>query len=361
VTRCVDGGTPLAVAQRSATAYGVSMTWMIYGANGYTGELVARLAVTRGERPVLAGRNAAAVGALATSLGLDAKVVDLADTAALHAALDGVDAVAHCAGPFVRTAKPMVDACLATGTHYLDVTGEPDVFEAVLARDAEAKAAGITLLTGGGYDVVPTDCLAGLLAAELPDATTLEIAFRAGGGLSRGTALTGLDMVAAGALRRVGGKLVRGPLGEPKREVTFPSGARTVGAITWGDVVTAYHSTGIGDITVYGSVPRATAATRLLRFAPFRALAARAVRRGPAGPSAEVRAKTKVEIHAEVRSASGSRHGVLVGPNGYDITADAVVREIPLLAGVKPGAHTPATALGPGFVRSLTGVTVDLS
>ena len=126
------------------------MTWMIYGANGYTGELVARLAVARGERPVLAGRNAAAVGAL----------------------LEEVDAVAHCAGPFVWTAKPMVDACLATGTHYVDVTGEPDVFEAVLARDAEAAAAGITLLTGGGFDVVPTDCLAGLLAAELPDATS---------------------------------------------------------------------------------------------------------------------------------------------------------------------------------------------
>jgi saccharopine dehydrogenase (NAD+, L-lysine-forming) len=336
------------------------MSWMIYGANGYTGEMVARLAAARGERPVLAGRNAAAVGALATSLGLDAKVVDLANPTALQAALAEVDAVAHCAGPFTRTAKPMVDACLATGTHYVDVTGEPDVFEAVLARDADAKAAGVTLLTGGGFDVVPTDCLAGLLAAELPDATELEIAFRAGGGLSRGTALTGLDIATAGALRRVDGKLVRGPLGSPTREVTYPSGTRTVGAITWGDVVTAYHSTGIPTITVFGSVRTVTAASRLLRFAPFRALAARAVRRGPAGPSAEVRAKTKVEIYAEVRSPSGERHGTLTGPNGYDITADAVVREIPLLAGVAPGAYTPATALGPDFVRSLTGVTVTL-
>jgi saccharopine dehydrogenase (NAD+, L-lysine-forming) len=336
------------------------MTWMIYGANGYTGELVARLAVARGEHPVLAGRNAEAIGALATSLRLDAKIFDLANTAALREALGEVDAVAHCAGPFIRTARPMVDACIATGTHYVDVTGEPEVFEAVLARGGEAAAAGVTLLTGGGFDVVPTDCLAALLAAELPGATALEIAFRAGGGLSRGTALTGLSSVSRGALRRVDGKLVRGPLGEPAREVEFPSRARTVGAITWGDVVTAYHSTGIPNITVYSSLPKATVAARLLGLAPLRAIAARGIRRRPPGPTAQVRAATGVEVVAEVRSPSGSRRGVLTGPNAYDITADAVVREIPLLAGAPPGAHTPATALGPDFVRTLSGVTLTL-
>jgi short subunit dehydrogenase-like uncharacterized protein len=336
------------------------MTWMIYGANGYTGELVARLAVARGEHPVLAGRSAAAIGALATSLRLDAKIFDLTNTAALHEALGEVDAVAHCAGPFIRTARPMVDACIATGTHYVDVTGEPEVFETVLARDADAAGAGITLLTGGGFDVVPTDCLAALLAAELPDATTLEIAFRAGGGFSRGTALTALSMVAGGALRRVDGRLVRGRLGAPTREVAFPSGTRTVGAITWGDVVTAYHSTGIPNITVYRPLPKATVAARLLRVAPFRALAARAVRRRPPGPPAQVRARTRVEVVAEVRSPSGFRRGVLTGPNAYDITADAVVREIPLLAAARPGAHTPATALGPTFVDQLSGVTVTV-
>jgi saccharopine dehydrogenase (NAD+, L-lysine-forming) len=336
------------------------MRWMIYGANGYTGELVARRAARRGERPVLAGRNAGAVGALATSLGLDAAIVDLTNTAALLEALGQVDAVAHCAGPFVRTAAPMVDACLATGTHYLDVTGEPEVFEAVLGRDAEARAAGITLLTGGGYDVVPTDCLAALLAAEMPDATSLEIAFRAGGGLSRGTALTGLDIATRGALRRVDGALVRGPLGEPSRAVAFPSRTRTVGAVTWGDVVTAYHSTGIPTITVYSTLPKATVATRLLRLPPVRALAARAIRRGPAGPSEQVRARTRVEIYAEVRSASAARHAILTGPNVYDITADAVVRAVPLLPAAPAGAHTPATALGPDFVRTLDGVTVEI-
>jgi saccharopine dehydrogenase (NAD+, L-lysine-forming) len=346
------------------------MAWMIYGANGYTGELVARRAVSRGERPVLAGRNGAAVSALAAELGLDAVAVDLTDGAGLRTALGGVDVVAHCAGPFSRTSAPMVDVCLATGTHYLDVTGEMPVFEAVLARDAEAVAAQVVLLSGAGFDVVPTDCLAGLLAAALPDAVSLELAFHAPGGMSRGTMLTSLNFAGGGTVSRVGGVLRRTPLGEPSRTVPFPSGTRTVGAITWGDVVTAYHSTGIGEITVYTSLPvrgpMAAVGGRLLKYAPVREFLRAAVRRGAPGPSAQVRARTRSQIWAEVRSATGRRSGTLTGPNAYDLTADAVVRAAVRLAGqgpgvgAKPGAHTPATAFGPDFVRELDGVTVTL-
>jgi saccharopine dehydrogenase (NAD+, L-lysine-forming) len=111
---------------------------------------------------------------------------------------------------------------------------------------------------------------------------------------------------------------------------------------------------------VFSYVPKASIGLKLLRFAPFRALAARGIRRGAAGPSAQVRAATKVEVFAEVTSPTGVRRALLTGPNGYDITADAVVREIPLLAGAKAGAHTPATAFGPDFVRSLDGVSVTM-
>jgi saccharopine dehydrogenase (NAD+, L-lysine-forming) len=261
----------------------------------------------------------------------------------------------------------MIDACLATGTHYVDVTGETPVFEAVLGRHAEAVAAAVVLLTGGGFDVVPTDCLAGLLAAALPDARSLEIAFRAPGGMSRGTALTGLDIAAGGAQRRVGGVLRPTPFGEPSRQVPFPSGSRTVGAITWGDVVTAYHSTGIADITTYTTLPAPGVAVSLgrtlLRYAPVREFAAGFLRRRPPGPSPKVRAATSVEVWAEVRSSTGSRAGTLTGPNAYDLTADAAVRAAVRLAGgaaAVPGAHTPATAFGPDFVRELDGVRVTL-
>ncbi|MEV0716245.1 saccharopine dehydrogenase NADP-binding domain-containing protein [Asanoa sp. NPDC050611] len=342
--------------------------WMIYGANGYTGELVARLAAGRGDRPVLAGRNAAAIRALADELGLDHVIFDLREPIATRRALADVDLVAHCAGPFVATSGPMVDACLGTGTHYIDVTGEHAVFEAVLARSAEAEAAGVVLLTGGGFDVVPTDCLANLLHAALPDATALELAFSAPGGMSRGTATTGLATSARGAFRRVAGVMVPTPMGTPARDVPFPSKVRRVGAVPWGDLVTAHHSTRIGDIVVYTRVPAPSLTSRLLRFAPFRALAARAIKRQPPGPSPETRAATKCEVWGEVRNAAGeTRSATLTGPNAYDLTADAVHRAAEhLLAGtggrrggaVAPGAHTPGTAFGPDFLTGLDQVTV---
>jgi short subunit dehydrogenase-like uncharacterized protein len=134
--------------------------WLIYGANGYTGALTAQMAVERGMRPILAGRNTAAVGALAQRLGLAARSAALDDPQALDRMLAGCHAVLHCAGPFVHTAKPMADACLRNGVHYLDITGEISVFEALAARYAEARSAGVMLLPGAGFDVVPSDCLA---------------------------------------------------------------------------------------------------------------------------------------------------------------------------------------------------------
>jgi saccharopine dehydrogenase (NAD+, L-lysine-forming) len=347
---------------------------MIYGANGYTGRLVAELAVARGLRPVLAGRDGAAVGRLAAELGLAHVVAPLSDPAGLRAALSGVAVVAHCAGPFAATSAPMVAACLETGTHYLDITGELTVLEAVLRRDAEAASAGVVLLAGAGFDVVPTDCLAGLLAAALPEAVSLELGLWLPGGPSRGTATTALTMIPAGGQRRVAGRLVPGPLGRPDRRVPFPSRTREVGAMPWGDVVTAYHSTGIPTITVYGARPvrgaarRATYAVlqRMLSYGPARAFAVNRVRSRVTGPSPDTRAATRVEVWGEVRDEAGrSRAATLTGPNAYDLTADAVVRVAGcLLAGVgpagpiAPGAHTPATALGPAFAHELDGVRI---
>ena len=169
------------------------MDWMLYGANGYTGRLAAREAVRRGSSPVLAGRNGDAVAALAQELGMPYQVFGLDDPQSVREALEGVKAVLHCAGPFSATSAPMVDACLATGTHYLDITGEISVFEAVHARHQEARRRDVVLLPGAGFDVVPTDCMAARLVEALPAATSLKLAFDAGGGPSPGTAKTSLE------------------------------------------------------------------------------------------------------------------------------------------------------------------------
>ncbi|WP_432977860.1 saccharopine dehydrogenase family protein [Dactylosporangium sp. CA-233914] len=333
------------------------MGWVLYGANGYSGSLLARLAVRRGERPILAGRSPAPVRALATELGLPYRVgppvPDL---------LAGADAMVNCAGPFAATAEPAVAACLAAGAHYLDITGELDVLERMFTHDEAARAAGVAMITGAGFDVVPTDCLAALLAAELPGAVALELAFRAPGGLSRGTARTALGQLGAGAARRIGGELVRVPYGSPSRTVPFPSGPCRVGATRWGDLVTAYRSTGIADITVYMPLPPGAALAPLMRFPPLRAAARALVRRG--GPAAATRERAGCEVWAQVRDAAGqSRTATLSGPNAYTLTADASLRALQAVrAGrVAPGVHTPSAALGAGFVRTLDGVTVTFT
>ena len=132
------------------------MTLLIYGAYGYTGELIAEEAADRGLDTVVAGRDAVETEHLAERLGCEGRPFDV-DAAASH--LDDVDVCLNCAGPFVETYEPLVDACLETGTDYLDITGELSVFEAIAERDREAERAGVCLLPGVGFDVVPTDCL----------------------------------------------------------------------------------------------------------------------------------------------------------------------------------------------------------
>jgi len=116
-------------------------TFLIYGANGYTGSLIARAAVAQGRQPILAGRNAALLAPIAHELGLNQRIFSLDHSQAVDEGIRGVPVVLHCAGPFAHTSKPMADACLRTGIHYLDITGEVAVFESLAARDHEAKTA----------------------------------------------------------------------------------------------------------------------------------------------------------------------------------------------------------------------------
>jgi short subunit dehydrogenase-like uncharacterized protein len=344
-------------------------TWMIYGANGYTGELAAREAVERGERPVLAGRNAETVRALARELELDHRSFGLDDPGALTRGIEGMSAVLHCAGPFVRTSRAMVLACLAARSHYLDITGEIAVFEKVLARGEEARQAGVALLPGVGFDVVPSDCLAARLAEALPDATDLVLAFASDrASVSRGTMKTMIESLPhAGAVRR-GGKIVPVPIAWDAREIDFGGlGKRWAMTIPWGDVSTAWHSTGIPDIRVYTGTPPKQI-RRLRRLAPFLPLAGwkplkrflqrRVDRRAP-GPSEEIRQTARVYLWGEAKNAAGARvTATLETPEAYRLTAvSAVECARRAVAGEVPaGAWTPSKAFGARFVDTLPEV-----
>jgi short subunit dehydrogenase-like uncharacterized protein len=341
---------------------------LVYGSNGYTGRLIVERALERGLRPVLAGRNTEAVRQQAVGLDLEPRVFALDDPRAVDAGLAGVAVVLHCAGPFGRTSRPMADACLRTGAHYLDITGEIAVFEALAARDAEAKARGVMLLPGVGFDVVPSDCLAAHLARRLPTATRLALGFQAAGGVSRGTATTMIESGGRGGVVRRGGALVSVPTAWRTRRIDFGAGPRLATTIPWGDVSTAFYSTGIGDIEVYVAIPPSTRrvmlASRyvgwLLRTALVRSLLLRAVRRRPPGPDEAARARGVSRLWGEAGDAQGRRVVArLTGPEGYALTALTAVAaaEKVLGGGVRAGFQTPSLAFGADFVMEIGGVT----
>ena len=337
--------------------------WMIYGANGYTGELAAREAAGRGLKPILAGRNSEAVGKLASELGLPHRVFGLEAPK-----LEGVSAVLHCAGPFVRTSRPMVEACLAAKAHYLDITGEIAVFEKVLALGEKAKGAGVALLPGVGFDVVPSDCLAARLAAELPDATELTLAFASTGSISRGTMKTMIESFPnAGAIRK-DGKITPVPMAFDARKIDFPGGPRWAVTIPWGDVSTAWWSTGIPNIRVYTGTPpkqikrmrRMAPLLPLLAWKPLKRFLQRQVERRVTGPSEETRRTARVELWGEARNAAGrSVSSTLITPEAYHLTAVTAVESAERAAQgrVPPGAWTPSRAFGSGYILEFPGVT----
>jgi len=340
---------------------------LVYGANGYTGTLIAELARTQGLTPVLAGRNAENIAALAERLGFEHRVFGLDVPSTIDACLEGVAVVLHCAGPFSRTAAPMVDACIRMGVHYLDVTGEFAVFEALRQRSSEAREAKVMLLPGVGFDVVPSDCLAVHTARRITQPTRLRIAILGlGASMSHGTATTMVEGLSNGSWIRKGGSLVKIAPGSLTRKFDFGRGPSITMAVPWGDLATAYHSTGIPDIETYFSIKRSMlwgARTMgrlpwLLGSGPVQRLMKRRVDARPAGPTADQRDKGRSIFVVEVENAAGLRAtSRLETGNGYSLTALAALHIAKrVLAGNAPvGFQTPATAYGPDLILEIPG------
>jgi short subunit dehydrogenase-like uncharacterized protein len=344
--------------------------WMIYGANGYTGRLVAAEARRRDLKPVLAGRRAGPIEKLAAELGLPVRVFGLDDAPAAAAAIADMAVVANCAGPFAATSAPMIDACLRSRAHYVDITGEIDVFLAAQRRHSDAHAAGIVICPGVGFDVIPTDCMAAVLKETLPDATHLVLAFDARGPMSLGTARTmvrSLRLGKRGSRVRRNGVLEEVPPAQSWRNIDFAGGSATTIAIPWGDLATAWFSTGIPNIETYAAVPRAAViASRalnwvrpLLASAPGQTLLYRLANRA-SGPSEEQLAAGRSRLWGEVRNAAGERRTAkLETANGYRLTADGTIMAVQYLLTNAPsgGYYTPSMLLGARCVERLPGST----
>ena len=340
---------------------------VIYGAYGYTGTLISETAVERGLDPVLAGRDRDRLTDLAITLGCEHEVVSLDEPMVLDMLLEDATAVLHCAGPFVHTAQPMVDACLRTGTHYLDITGEIPVLASLANQDERAAEEGIAVLPAVAHDVVPTDCLAAHLHERLPEADELELAFEASGGLSPGTAHSLVEHIDSGGAVRRDGVIERVPPAHETDTVDFgwDVGERTVATIPWGDVVTAYHTTGIPDVSVSISMPRSTIrwyelAGKLggvLGTAPFQRLLHWLVDRRVEGPDENERATTWSYVYGAATTADGERVvSRLRCPNTYETSRQTAVEvaERVVASPPKAGFRTPAGVYGPDLVLEAT-------
>lgn len=340
--------------------------FLIYGANGYTGELITRYAAERGLKPILAGRNEARISELAGKYGFEYRVFSLDDTAKLDAALQEVDMVLHCAGPFSITSLPMVKACLRNKKHYTDITGEISVFETCAAMDKQAVDAGVMVMPGVGFDVVPSDCLAKHLKDRLPSATHLSLAFYGMGRISHGTQATMTMNVGRGGAIRKDGKITAVPAAWKTREIDFGEGVTKTGVtIPWGDVSTAFYSTGIPNIEVFTVVPKgALKAMKMSRYIGW-LLATRPVQKylqskiPPGGPSDAEREKGKTLMWGEARDAHGNRvEARQQGPEGYTVTALAAlnIAEKIMSGNFTPGFQTPAKVYGAELISEIDGV-----
>ena len=339
--------------------------FLIYGATGFTGKLTARAAKEKGLSPILAGRNEAKLKAIAQPLGLQYRAFDLSERAKLDAALGEVDVVLHIAGPFSATSKPMADGCLRTGTNYLDITGEIDVFEGLAGRDAEAKKAGIMLLPGVGFDVVPSDCLAAHLKRRQPDATDLKIYIGGLNALSRGTAKSVVESVPLGTRVRKDGCIITLP--RPKEtNCDFGEGPIPTIVIPWGDVSTAYYSTGIPNIEVRmaATTPMRIAANmpdfarKIMGTSFVQSVLKAQVDRGPEGPTEEVLRTGKRVLVGVVTNARGEQaRARLTTSQGYVLTAQTGAEIARRVASgeAKPGFQTPSLVFGADFILQFEG------
>jgi short subunit dehydrogenase-like uncharacterized protein len=336
---------------------------LIYGANGYTGKLITAEAHKQNIDFIIAGRNEEAITPLAKQYNVPYEIISLDKQEQLRALLQKVGVVIHAAGPFSETSAPMIQACLDTKTHYLDITGEVWVFEAIQKQDTAAEEAGVTLIPGIGFDVVPTDCLSAFLKNQLPDATHLELAFvGANTAMSRGTAVTMAKNAPKGGFIREDGVLKNVPLAYDAKSIQFPHREQLCMTIPWGDLMTAYFNTGIPNIKVYSGVSRKMLKSfrryRKLKFLlgiPFIQKMVRSnIEKKVTGPDQEKLENGITYLNGMVKNNKGQEyHAQLITPEAYKLTALTAIEAAKRLSADKNivrGYATPSQAFGQDFI-----------
>ncbi len=339
---------------------------MLYGATGYTGRLIAARLQTSHYQPVIAGRNRDRVGQLAAELGLSGRAITLNEPEALDRALRDVGVVINAASPFAITAPALIESCLRTKTHYLDITGELPVFRSAFGYDEAARERGIMIMPGAGLGIVASDCLAMHVASLVPDAKYLRIALLRPNSLSRGSFRSALGLADSRVSIRRNGQLISVPAGRLQRAFDFGTGERESVAVSWPDVFTAWHSTGIRNIEAYFEADLASRTlyqfgARLadsMPLGPVKALIDVMARALPEGPSEAGRGAEKSVIVAEAEDSWRQRRCVrLETSDGYSFTAEAASALAQRIVGGEflSGFQTPARVYGADLVLQFKG------
>ena len=323
---------------------------LIYGASGYTGRMIAAQATIAGLSIIVAGRKEPPLAALAEKLDAGMRIFSLEDKDELIRQLEGISVVLNCAGPFAGTAEPLMKACIAQGIHYLDITAEINVYRLAESLGGEAERAGSMLLPGVGWDVVPTDCLAVRLARQVQEPRRLRIALQVAGTMSRGSAVSAGEIIRAGLLERIDGTL-RTKINAQPGWFDFGEGSVACAPLSFGDLVTAWHSTGIPDIEMFVHVTGDAFPKGDLSLLPE-------------GPGQEERDANRARAVAEVIGSDGAvQRAVIETVNGYTYTPLAAVEAARrVLNGESfPGFQTPAVVFGADFALTIPGTSIQLS
>lgn len=352
-------------------------SWLIYGANGYGAKLIIEEAFKRGLRPILAGRNEEKISQLARRWNLQYLVFSLNDIDNVSSILKNYFLVLNCAGPFVSTAKILIQACLKSNTHYLDITGEIDVFEYAKKIDDEAKKAKVLITPGIGFDVVPSDCFAMYLKKNLPTANRLIIGIDTPRSYSAGTAKTIFNSLLKGGLVRQKGELVKVPMYHKIRKMKFSNKVSTVATVPYADLASSYHSTKIPNIEVYmrfSSVDNVVTkiVSKLSLFFSFPAIKwfiDKCIELFIRGPSEIERKSTFVDFYGEVIDENGNVFmATMVTANGYDVNTKISVDIVDHIFKLSDsriesdslcGYKTPAMLLGDDFVLHVPNVSIN--
>ncbi len=341
--------------------------WMIYGAYGFTGSLLAKIAADKGFKPVLAGRDALKTKRLALSLGLDFKVFSLDEDSIIEKNLKDIDLLYNLAGPYCKTAPTMVEACLRTKTHYMDLTGDIEIYDFLYSLDKVAIENEILIMPGVGFNVIATECVAAHTVQKLSTCDHLDIVMATQAKPSKGTFKQMIALLPRGGYEIENHELKRRNIGKSDIKIKYPDKRRTPFSIPIGELIACHKSLNIANIRVHYAMSSSwvrMTETMIDIIAKFsgknygKKVLSNFASNYIKGPDETSMLHDKAYVYAKASSDLGVYAETMIKtPEPYYFTALITLKVIQkVLDGEYKGALTPVEAFGSSIIFEVEGV-----